>query len=629
MIKKSRLRVQKQKKGRWVILYLLIFAVLGSVGYQLEQHYGITTYIKEVLHTIKETLSQSGPARGTFYDRNLRQIAVTLERVSVYARTREIGSIPETATQLSKVLGIDRETLENQLESGVLRLWIAEDISQEQEVSLKDLRLPGVYLQKDEKRYYPNNSHAAYLVGYVESGIGLSGVEFYYDRLLASSDIKKEEEKQPVGNAVDLVLTIDLKIQDILENIVKDIALSEKVEKVAAYLLESETGEIIGGANLPEFNPNTFVKYSPEQMENIFFTPLCIPAKFRLFLRDAIMLHAHGMNGLSPSAWSLVPNDNDLVSQQRLWKWLGGDGSSETDFHVSIQSEKTVTGQQKRVIAPTIDAGFVPEFATPMSILTTYSILLNEGKKTHPFVVKKIVAQETGTELQLSETKQTGGQTDGWSDAEGRRIESLFRSQADRGVSNSYFFRDESLVSVEEGGHGQFLINDLLFVKIPAGKSSLTMLVVVQRPPLGVSTDESEKTKSIETIVEERVERISVLQQIGKSVADVVEPEVGNDGNYQGKSRLSTEPSGGLKVTKEEKTVTGVMPDLKGLSLRKSLRLLQGTNMELHIYGTGRILDQKPLPGVSLKGISECVLILEKQESIVPEKLSKELPRNQ
>ncbi len=406
MIKKSRLRTQKRKQGRWVILYLLILVALGAVGHRLEQHYGITTYIKEVLHTIKDTFSQSNPVRGTFYDRNLKQLAVTLERVSVYIRTREIDSIQETATQLSKVLGLERDKLEHQLEGGVLRLWIAKDISQEQEVSLKKLHLPGVYLQKDEKRYYPNNSQAAHLVGYAENGIGLSGVEFYYDRLLAGKAIKKQEEKQPIGNALDLVLTLDLKIQAILENIVKDIALSEQAEKVTAYILDSGTGEIIAGTNLPGFNPNTFTEYSPEKMENMFFMPLAIPKKFRIFLRDAIMLHVHGVHGVSPAAWSLIPDDNDLVSQLRFCKWLGLEDSSETDFHVPTQSKITANSQQKRVITSTTDVGFVPELASPMNLLTTFSILLNKGKKIHPFVVKKILAEKTGQELLLSREKR-------------------------------------------------------------------------------------------------------------------------------------------------------------------------------------------------------------------------------
>ncbi len=150
MVKKSRLRTQKKKGRRWVF-YLLLVAVLGGAGYQLEQYYSITSSIKELLHTIKTTFSESDSARGTIYDRNFKQLAVTQERVSVYVRTREIDSIQETALRLSEVLALDKDRLEDQLESGVLRLWIARDISQEQELAIKNLNLPGVYLQREDK----------------------------------------------------------------------------------------------------------------------------------------------------------------------------------------------------------------------------------------------------------------------------------------------------------------------------------------------------------------------------------------------------------------------------------------------------------------------------------------------
>jgi cell division protein FtsI (penicillin-binding protein 3) len=626
MIKRSRLRVQKQKKERRVILYLLVFAVLGAVGYQLERHYGITSSIKDALHSVKNTFSLSGPVRGTFYDRNLKQLAVTLDRVSVYARTREIDSIQKTATQLSHVFALDKDKLEKQLKSGVLRLWIAEDISQEQEISVKNLQLPGVFLQREEKRYYPNDFQAAHITGYVENGIGLSGVEFYYDRLLSGKKIKLRKKEQPLSNSLDFVLAIDLKIQGILESLVKDIGRSERADKVAAYLLESGTGEIIGGANLPGFNPNIFTKYSQEQTENIFLVPFCLPAKFRLFLRDATMLLAQDKKGVSPSAWSPVPNNNDLGSQLRLWEWLGLEEASEADFFVSTEWEKTTVNQQKPVIGSTIDYGPVPEFATPLSLLTTYSVLLNKGKKIHPFVVKKILDKKTGAEVLLTGKKNADEQLISWSDNEGKRVESLFRSQAKQTASGTTYFRDDILVSVKNDGKQQFLINDMMFIKIPAGSNDLNMLIVMQRTPPGVNSEDGDKENSIQHLVEEKAERISVLQQIAKSVADVVEAEAGDDDNYQVKNRLGTGVSDLAKTVKEDKLTPGIMPDLKGLSLRKSLRMLQGINVELHIQGTGSVVAQKPMPGTSLKGITDCFLTLEKQENVTPEKLRHEQP---
>lgn len=616
--------MQKEKKGR-AILYLLILAALGTALYHVERYYGITNSIQDLLHTVKRTFSGNGPARGAFYDRNLKQLAVTLERVSVYARTREIDSIQQTATQLSQILALDKTTLEEQLKRGALRLWIAKDISQDQELSLNNLQLPGIYLQRDEKRYYPNDFQAAHIIGYVENGIGLAGVEFFYDRILAGRKIEQQETQQPLSSALDLVLTIDLKIQDILENISDDIARSEQAEKVIVYLLESGTGEIIGGANLPGFNPNSFTRYSQEQTENMFFVPLCIPEKFRIFLRDATMLYAQPVHDLSSSAWSIVPENNDLGSQLRFWDSLGLQESLNTDFHVPTQSGETVASEQKPVVETSESFGFVPESATPSRLLTTFSILLGKGEKIHPFVVKKAVDKETGEDVLLSGNAESDDRLANWSAGAGERLKSFFHSQASRGASGSYFFRDEILVNALHGGRQQFFINDVVFATLPDASHDMHMLIVVQRNPQGVSSDADEKRKTIEQIVGEKVERISVLQQIGKSLVDFAETEVGHENNYQAANRLALELSRSLKKNEKEKQVTpGVMPDLKGLSLRKSLRLLQGMPVELQIQGTGRVVDQKPRPGTSLKGITECVLILEKQENIVPDKLPKE-----
>jgi len=614
--------MQKQKKGGRVILSLLVFAALGAALYQVERYYGITSSVRDLLQSIQSTFSGNGPARGTFYDRNLKQLAITLDRVSVYVRTREIDSIEQAAIQLSEILVLNKDALEAKLKSGVLRQWIAKDISEEQEVALNDLQLPGVYLQRDEKRYYPNDFKAAHIIGYVENGIGLAGVEFYYDRLLAGKKIKQQQEEQPLSNALDLVLTVDLKIQDILEKIGEDIARSEQAEKVIVYLLESGTGEIIGGVNLPGFNPNTFTRYSQEQTENMFFVPLCIPENFRLFLRDATMLHAHPVHELSPSAWSLVPENKDLGSQLRLWESLGLQEPMKTDFYVPTQSGKAAVSTQESVVESAGYFAFVPETATPSRLLTTCSILLGEGEKIHPFVVKKVVDKETGEEVVLSGKEESDSPLADWSDDAGERLRGFFRGQARPGASGSYFLRDDILVTDEHDGQRQFLVNDIIFATLPAGSNELHMLIVVQRSPRGVSRELSEKRKTIEQIVEEKVERISVLQQIGKSLTDFAEPEIGAMDNYQASTYLPPELTASVKnIAQEEQTSPGLMPDLRGLSLRKSLRLLQGIPVELDIQGTGRVVEQKPRPGSSLKGITECVLILEKQENIVPEKL--------
>ncbi len=622
MTKQPRLRVQKAKRGKRIALYLLLVLLVGAICYYLEQRYEVVTYIDEVIASVKKTFSQQPPVRGTIYDRNLKQVAINKERVSVYIRTREIESIPDAVEALGLILDLDREKLQVQLESGELRFWVAEDISQAQEVAIEGVSLPGVYLQSEDKRYYPNGSQAAHLIGYVDDGIGLSGVEYYYDRLLASRKLKQQEERKPLSSAQDLVLTVDLKIQKILEEIARGISKNENADRVAVYILESGTGEIVAGVQLPSFDPNSFTRYSQKVLANMFLEPLYIPQKFRLFMRDAASLQGQAEKSTVPPVWSLFAEASDLGSQLRLWERLGLSDSAEIDFHISELPGEIATEQYKPLLFLQNSFGLVPEYTTSLGLLTAFSSLLGNREKIWPFAVQKILDIETGMEVLLSENDAVADQSVDRSSPNPSEMEYLFRSLAREGVSKSYFLRDNILLSFEKDGRRQLLINDLTYVTVPAGSDALSMLFVVQANPEGVA-QKIEKKRDLEQIIEEKIEIISVLWQVSKSVADVVEPQQSDDRNFQRKKTEPAKITASSIILQDEQSTPEKMPDLMGLSLRKSLRLLKGIRLKINIQGTGRVVDQRPSPGSSLKGLKECQLILEKNENISLEKLSK------
>ena len=97
------------------------------------------------------------------------------------------------------------------------------------------------------------------------------------------------------------------------------------------------------------------------------------------------------------------------------------------------------------------------------------------------------------------------------------------------------------------------------------------------------------------------------------------------DYHYQGSRRQVPKGDGNAGTSNVEQPVPAIMPNLEGLSLRKSLRLLRGIPLKINIQGTGRVVDQKPPAGAALKGMNECLLILERNENINLKKLSKEL----
>ena len=246
----------------------------------------------------------------------------------------------------------------------------------------------------------------------------------------------------------------------------------------------------------------------------------------------------------------------------------------------------------------------------------------SKGKPVRPFIVQKSDGSGAGFDYFLGEKKavERVGDTSFFNFHDSTE---LFRSQARQGVANSFFFRDEIPVTILKGSNRHLMINELLLVTIPAGGNDLNLLVMVEREPEGPHSKNGKKAMTLEQIVEEKVERISVLQQVAKTVADVVEPETSEDGNYQGDKDRSHVLRKGTDTKVKEHPKLAVMPDLRGQSLRKCLRLLQGVYLKIRIQGTGKVVSQKPAPGTSLKGVSECTLILEKGEDVVPEKLTK------
>lgn len=618
MTKQSRLRVQKKKKNRKLIF---IIGLLCVFLYQCENQYHVTSQLRGMLTEAKKKFAENALDRGTLYDRNLKQLAVTMERVSVFVRTREIESIADTTSSLASILSTDREKLRGQLESGVLRPWVAEDISQEQELAIKDLDLPGIHLQKEEKRYYPNGSQAAYLIGYVEDGIGLSGVEFYYDRLLATRKIQQQEEQKPLSNTQDLVLTIDLKIQKILEDLVESISENEGAKKVAAYVIESGTGELIGGAQYPGFDPNSFTKYTQRAIENIFFTPLFLPDSFRVLLRDSALIYEKAGKAEGKLPWSLRGSSGGLGKQLQLWEWLRLGEKSRTDFFATKTSTGKTLKKRERV-GDEVSFGLIPETTTPMGLLAAYSVLLNGVSERSPFVVKKILDVESRKEVLLEGVVVEAPFVETFIREPIAEVRKLYESMAQKEESSSYFLRDNVLLVTDStAGNHQFAVNDLTFVTIPADTHELNMLVVVQRNPRPIQK-KKKKGRTLEQILDEKVDRISVLQQISATIADVVELDRTEFGNFQQKSVLGTSQSP-EKGAKNLTSIPGSMPDLIGLSLRKGLRLLDGSPIIINIEGTGEIVKQTPGPGTPLKQNTECFLILKKHDEVSLEKLSK------
>jgi cell division protein FtsI (penicillin-binding protein 3) len=216
------------------------------------------------------------PRRGMLYDRNLRELAMTVLVDSVYAVPSELGDNRENAAQmLSQIVHsapADSYTSETRI---LARLnasrnfaWVARRLDPETAKRVRELNLKGVYIQKEFKRFYPNGDLAAQVLGFVGTDDkGLGGLELEFDdnmhgspgHMLTAVDAKRHvlgsEESQPLPGE-NLVLTVDANIQYIAEK-----ALDAQMEKMKALhgtvvVQDPHTGQILALAISPRFNPN-------------------------------------------------------------------------------------------------------------------------------------------------------------------------------------------------------------------------------------------------------------------------------------------------------------------------------------------------------------------------------------
>ncbi len=216
------------------------------------------------------------PRRGMLYDRNLRELAMTVLVDSVYAVPSELGDNRENAAQmLSAIVHSDagdsytsEKRMLGRFNASRNFAWVARKLDPETANRVRELNLKGVYFQKEFKRFYPNNDLAAQVLGYVGTDDeGLGGLELEFDddmhgtpgHMLTALDAKRHvlgsEESQPLPGE-NLVLTIDANIQYMAER-----ALDAQMAKVKALhgtvvVQDPHTGQILALAISPRFNPN-------------------------------------------------------------------------------------------------------------------------------------------------------------------------------------------------------------------------------------------------------------------------------------------------------------------------------------------------------------------------------------
>ncbi len=220
------------------------------------------------------------PRRGIIFDRNGHELAMSIMVNSVFAVPSEIPDQANTAALLARILNIDPRDLLARMKGSRSFCWVARKVDADLSARVLALKLKGIYLSPEPKRFYPKRDLAAQVLGYVGlDDEGLGGLERAYEarlkgktgRMLLSVDARQRGygrvERRPAAGD-NVVLTIDEKIQYIAERELETAMEETKAESGTVIVQNPHTGEILALANRPTFNPNTFRTAQKEWLKN-------------------------------------------------------------------------------------------------------------------------------------------------------------------------------------------------------------------------------------------------------------------------------------------------------------------------------------------------------------------------
>lgn len=438
-----------------VMLILFIFIILRVFYIQVFDYKKLNEYASDLW-------SRDLPIeanRGLILDRNGVVLADNLTTTSLVLIPNQIKEKEKATEELAKILNVSYDEMQKHVykktsiervhpEGRRLSYDIAEKIS--------NLKLDGVYLVKEAKRYYPYGNLLSHSLGYV--GIdnqGLSGLELEYDEYLTGKSGAIKYFSDAKGNklnvsdvyvepqdGMNLYLTIDINIQKSIERELDNIVDMFSPDMALAVVMNPKTGEILGMGSRPDYNPNTYQKYSQDVLSRNLpvwssyepgstFKIITMATSVEEKIIDIENDHFYdsgsvNVDGSVLKCWKAGGHGDQTFLQVlqnscnpgfvKLGQMLGKERlfSYIKKFGFGEKTGVDLNGEGQGILFPLERVGNVElsttafgqgVSVTPIQQVTAVSAVVNGGYLYKPYIVKSIAEKETNTIIQ--ETSKT------------------------------------------------------------------------------------------------------------------------------------------------------------------------------------------------------------------------------
>jgi cell division protein FtsI (penicillin-binding protein 3) len=231
--------------------------------------------------------------RGMILDRNGDALAVSTPVDTVWANPAELAQSPQEFARLAKALDRDPQWLARRVTSSLDRefVYLVRHMRPNDAERVRALGIPGVYLLREYRRYYPGGEVTGHLLGFTSvDDIGQEGLELAYDQWLGGEPGAKRVIQDRLGRQIedveriraprpgqDLHTSIDLRVQYLAYRELKAAVQANRAQSGAAVVLDIATGEVLAMVNQPSFNPNDREQYAASRYRNRAATDIFEP----------------------------------------------------------------------------------------------------------------------------------------------------------------------------------------------------------------------------------------------------------------------------------------------------------------------------------------------------------------
>ena len=376
--------------------------------------------------------------RGMITDRNGEPLAVSTPVESVWVNPQELSKSPEGIRKLAKALGLSEDELRRRVSQKSEKefLWVKRRINPAIAQRVVAMGIPGVYSQREFRRFYPQGEAFAHVLGFTNvDDFGQEGVELALDEWLRGKPglkrvirdnrgriVENVDLLRPAQPGKDVRLTIDRRIQYLTYRELKAMIEQSGASSGSAVVLDVETGEVLAMANLPSFNPNNVGSANREAHRNRALTDLLEPGSTMKPLTvaagiEAGVISAKSVFNTNPG-W--IPNGKYRTTDHHNYGVLDTTGviQKSSNVGVSLIARKLSNqqlydffrrfgyGERTGIGFPGEAAGLFPTpsqwsgttkqtmsygyglNATPMQIAHAYATLGNDGMAIRPTFIK-------------------------------------------------------------------------------------------------------------------------------------------------------------------------------------------------------------------------------------------------